>query len=98
MPRPTPEQTWIYTNYLPTDGLCLRASAEKYCHGISAAAVTLSDRIVRLSDLLVFQTRPYKPPRTFTKHGHFAGNCQARLVAAQILAAGKPSGEQYDGA
>src|SRR5262245_34724738 len=86
-PRPKPPRIGFYTNYLSTDGLFLRASAEKYRHAVSATAVMLSDRIVRLSDLLVFHIRHYKPPRSFTKHGRFAGNGQARLVAGQIVAA-----------
>src|SRR5215510_5458555 len=57
MPRQKPPRMGFYPNYLPKDGLFLgRLSWE--CHrAVSATAVTLSDRIVRLSDQFVFQTR-----------------------------------------
>src|SRR5262245_27522086 len=51
-PRPRPPRTGFCTNYLLTDGLFFAASAEEYRRDVFATAVTLSDRIVRLSDQL----------------------------------------------
>src|SRR5262245_40988508 len=56
-PRQKTPRMVIYTNHLPTNGLFLGASAEEYHREIFAIAETLSDRIARLSNQIVFQIR-----------------------------------------
>src|SRR5262245_36844183 len=71
-------------------------SAAEDRRAVFAIALTLSDRIVRLSGPLVIRIRPYKLPRSFTKPVPFAGNGQARLARSRLRL--KPGGERYDGA
>src|SRR5262245_18013131 len=53
-PRPNPSLMEVRPNYLPVDGLFLGGLSWEYRRAVSATAVTLSNRIVRLSAQLAF--------------------------------------------
>src|SRR5262245_15708906 len=55
-PRPNPSLMEICPNYLRVDGLFLRGLSWEYRRAVSATAVTLSDRVARLSEQIFFGT------------------------------------------
>src|SRR5262245_14097160 len=72
-PRQKPSRMEFYSNFLPKDGLFLGRLSWEYRRAESATAVSLSDKIVRLSDQLVFNQRPKMNPRLVALTGPLKG-------------------------